>query len=278
VETASGIVIVDPGPASTLTAVVEALAGRGLTLKDASAILLTHVHLDHAGACGNIVEANPAIEVYVHERGAPHLVDPTRLVQSATRLFGADMDRLWGPMLPVPEARVRILRDRDRLVLGDRRLEVAYTPGHAVHHVSYLDEATGTMFVGEVAGLRIWNTPFVYPPTPPPDIDIEGWAASLKRVSAWHAERLFIPHFGVTDHALAEHFDACWERLLRDRETVRRSLEEEGTDEDRALAFARGFVADLRGALQPLDAERLEIASNPALCWYGLARYWRQRT
>jgi glyoxylase-like metal-dependent hydrolase (beta-lactamase superfamily II) len=275
-ETPEGLVIVDPGPASTLETLTAVMERDGLALNQVSVVLLTHVHLDHAGAAGSIVAANPAIKVYVHERGAPHLIDPSRLVQSATRLFGDNMDRLWGPMLPVPESNVHVVSDRDRLRFGSRILEAAYTPGHAVHHISYLDPETGTSFAGEAAGLRLWNTPFVYPPTPPPDVDLEAWSMSLQRLSAWDPDRLFIPHFGVSE-LIPEHLDACWRRLLLDRERVKQSLAVDTTDERRAQVFARTFSADLRAVLDPDDADKMETAANPNLCWYGLARYCRKQ-
>jgi glyoxylase-like metal-dependent hydrolase (beta-lactamase superfamily II) len=234
------------------------------------------VHLDHAGATGAILRHHETIEVYVHERGAPHMADPSKLLSSAARIFGSDMERLWGGSVPVPESNLRVVRDGERLQFGSRILEVAYTPGHAVHHVSYLDETTGTAFAGEAAGLRLWDTPFVYPPTPPPDIDVEAWQQSLRRLATWNAERLFIPHFGVATQ-VSDQLTACWERLLCDLATVRQLLQADATDESRADRFARAFADDLRAVLDDENAARLETASNPRLCFYGLARYCRRQ-
>ena len=145
-------------------------------------ILLTHIHLDHAGATGTLLKANPRIDVFVHERGAPHLIDPAKLMASATRLYGQDMDRLWGEFLPVPADRLRVLKGDERLDgRGGRELEVAYTPGHASHHVSYFDPSSGVAFVGDTAGIRRGSGQIRHAAAPPPDIDLEAWRDSEDR-------------------------------------------------------------------------------------------------
>ena len=184
-----GDVIVDPGPASCLPALLAAIGD-----EPPRVLALTHIHLDHAGATGALVRRFGDVEVWVHERGAPHLIDPSRLLASAGRLYGPDMQRLWGDVLPVPEANVRTLRGGERL--GPFR--VAYTPGHASHHVSYLDERGGQAFTGDVTGVRIGAGP-VLAPTPPPDIDLDAWRASLRTIEAWGPERLCLTHFGDQD-------------------------------------------------------------------------------
>src|ERR671915_281104 len=169
-----GGVLVDPGPQSTEAALLEAL-GEGF---EPSAILLTHIHFDHAGASGALVRRWPDLPVYVHERGAPHMADPERLVASAARLYGGEegLARLWGEVLPVPERNLQVLSGGET-VLGDFRVE--YTPGHAWHHVSYLHEPTGTALVGDVAGVRIPPAEYIVAPTPPPEVDVEAWEQSL---------------------------------------------------------------------------------------------------
>ena len=139
---------------------------------------------------------NPAIRVYVHEKGAPHMVDPAKLVASATRLWGDEMDRLWGPFRPVPADKLVVLAGGERIGAGGRDLEVAYTPGHASHHVSYFSSDTGIAFVGDTAGIRLTPGAFIMPPTPPPDIDLEIWRDSLRRIGEWRAETIFVTHFG----------------------------------------------------------------------------------
>ncbi len=169
-----GQALVDPGPSSCLDTLLEALDGWR-----PRALLLTHIHLDHAGASGSLVARWPDLEVYVHERGARHMADPGRLLESARRLYGADMDRLWGEFLPVPEGNLRVLSGGERIEVQGTPgpFEVAYTPGHASHHVSYLHR--GTAFVGDVGGVRIMPESLTIPPTPPPDIDLEAWHRSL---------------------------------------------------------------------------------------------------
>src|SRR5579859_2594862 len=185
-------VVIDPGPSSCLETL---LAGLG-DLRP-RALLLTHIHLDHAGATGSLVQRWPEIEVYVHERGAPHMLDPTRLIESATRLYGDQMDRLWGEMLPIPEPNLNVLSGGERVLDGS--FEVAYTPGHASHHVSYLHR--GTAFAGDTGGVRISPSPMVIPPTPPPDVDVEAWHQSISVLRSWRPERLAITHFGVSEDA-----------------------------------------------------------------------------
>jgi glyoxylase-like metal-dependent hydrolase (beta-lactamase superfamily II) len=189
-----GDVLVDPGPAST----VETLLA-GLGDERPRVIAVTHIHLDHAGATGTLVRRWPDVEVWVHERGAPHLADPERLLRSAGRLYGDEMDRLWGETLPVPRENLRVLGDSDRL--GD--FVSAYTPGHASHHVSYLHEPSGTVFSGDTAGVRI-GSGRVWAPTPPPDVDLEAWERSLQRLEAWDPAAVAPTHFGRYED-VAEH-------------------------------------------------------------------------
>jgi len=179
-------VIVDPGPASSVATLLEGLDGFV-----PRAILLTHVHLDHASASGLLMERWPETELWVHELGAPHMIDPERLLASASRLYGDRMDELWGEILPVDASRVRALGGGEQI--GD--WEVAYTPGHARHHVSYLHRPSMTAFTGDVAGMRIAEGP-VLPPTPPPDIDPAAWRLSIDTIDAWKPETLALTHFG----------------------------------------------------------------------------------
>jgi glyoxylase-like metal-dependent hydrolase (beta-lactamase superfamily II) len=181
-----GEVLVDPGPSSCLGALLAAIQ------RDPPRVLaLTHIHLDHAGATGSLLRRFPDTEVWVHERGARHLIDPTRLLASAERLYGEDMERLWGEVLAVPENRIRVLHGGE--TLGP--FQVAYTPGHASHHVSYLHEPSGYAFTGDVTGVRIGEGQ-VLAPTPPPDIDLRAWWSSLEQIDAWRPRRLALTHFG----------------------------------------------------------------------------------
>jgi glyoxylase-like metal-dependent hydrolase (beta-lactamase superfamily II) len=204
----AGGVLIDPGPESCVDTLLAALGD-----ERPSAILLTHIHFDHAGATGALVRRWPELPVHVHERGARHLADPERLVASATRLYGEEnMKRLWGEVSPVPEENLRVLTGGERGVEGAFRVE--YTPGHASHHVSFLHEDSGWAFVGDVAGVRIPPSELVVAPTPPPDIDVAAWERSLDLVAGWSPERLALTHWGEVEYP-AEQLEAC-RRALRE--------------------------------------------------------------
>ncbi len=251
-----GDVLVDPGPESSLPTLLEALGD-----ERPRALLLTHIHLDHAAATGAMVRRWPGLEVYVHERGAAHLIDPARLLASAERLYGDQMQRLWGEIVPVPEGNVTALAGDER-VLGMR---VAYTPGHASHHVSYLHEDSGTAFVGDVAAVKIPGVDLVVPPTPPPDIDVETWIDSIEIVEAWAPERLALTHFGAIDDP-APHLALVKERL-REEATLARDLSEDAYEQrHRDLVAERAESAD--------SAEELIQCVPPQYQWRGLNRYW----
>lgn len=275
-ETGEGLAVVDPGPATTLDRFQDTVRALGATLQDVRILLITHIHLDHAGATGWLAEALPKLRVYVHERGAPHLVDPSKLLRSATMIYGEDrMLELWGEVKPVPAARVQALAGGERLHLGGRTVTCAWTPGHAVHHLAWFDERSGIAFTGDVLGEHVRGTEVAIPVTPPPDIDVEQMIASGERVMAWQPAQLFLTHFGpvtnpapfVTGHAT---------RLVEWSERVRRSLEEPGSDEDRARRCAELSRRDLEAVL-PESAR--DAVDGEALYgnWFGLARYWRKK-
>jgi glyoxylase-like metal-dependent hydrolase (beta-lactamase superfamily II) len=250
--------VVDPGPESSMAALLDRLE------HEPRALLLTHIHLDHAGASGALVERFPGLRVYVHEVGAPHLADPSRLLESAGRLYGDAMERLWGAVLPVPEANLVTVGDGDQ-VDGFR---VAHTPGHASHHVCYLLEDTGDAFVGDMAGVRIPPSHFTLPPTPPPEIDVEAWEASLDLIAGWQPERLRLTHFGCAADVAAQ--------LERVR-TRLRELAELARSGDREH-FLAALEARLEAELDPDSSLRARQAVPPEQSWLGLERYWRKRT
>lgn len=273
----SGVALIDPGPSTTRRNLEESLRARGIAISDVRQILLTHIHLDHAGVTGTLVKENPAIEVLVHERGAPHMIDPSKLMASAGRLYGADMDRLWGDFVPVPAARVRVLRGEEHIVAGGRDLEVAYTPGHASHHVSFFDAASRIAFVGDTAGIRRTGRTYVMPPTPPPDIDLDAWQASEDRILSWEPETLFLTHFGPF-HGARLHFQDMTERLGVWNGIVRRVLADSALDESaRQQAFVSEALLDLKRKLGEQEAERYGRAGRLDYSWQGLSRYWRKR-
>ena len=276
IEGRSGVALVDPGPTTMLETLRRTLEAKGITFGDVEAILLTHIHLDHAGSTGTLVEASPRARVFVHARGAPHLADPSGLLASAARLYGADMDRLWGEVRPVPAARLHVLGDSDVLDVAGHVVESVYTPGHASHHVSYFLPAARVAFVGDTAGMARGDRGLVIPPTPPPDIDLEAWRRSTDRVLAWHPERLFLTHFGPHDEP-QKHIAELWLRLEDYSRRVRELLEGPGTDAEQATAFANEVAGEITRAANPAEAQAYADAGRFEFSWMGLARYWRKK-
>jgi glyoxylase-like metal-dependent hydrolase (beta-lactamase superfamily II) len=272
-----GVTILDPGPSSTLPALRAGLERAGMALTDVRGILLTHIHFDHAGATGTLVREQPALRVYVHEEGAPHMVDPSRLIASATRLWGDEMDRLWGEMRPVPAENLSIVRGGERMSAGGRDLDVAYTPGHASHHVSYFSSDMGIAFVGDTAGVRLQAGRFIVPPTPPPDVDLEAWRDSFARIEAWHPETLFLTHFGAFAPALA-HLTEMADHLDITSGLAKASLARPGDDADREAWFTDEIRRELRRRMTESEAHAYEVVGRFDLNWRGLARYWRKKT
>jgi glyoxylase-like metal-dependent hydrolase (beta-lactamase superfamily II) len=253
-------VLVDPGPQSTEQTLLDALGG-----ERPQAILLTHIHFDHAGVTGALLRRWPDLPVYVHERGAPHMASPERLVASAARLYGGEdgLARLWGEVVPVPEANMRVLRGGETVLDAFR---VEYTPGHASHHVSFLHEPSGTAFVGDVAGVRVPSSDYVLVPTVPPELDVEAWERSIALVESWEPDSLAITHFGRVDD-VGPHLAATRERL---HEVV-------------ALAAKHGLEAFSAGILERVAAragdvaDRYTQASPPELLYLGARRYLEKR-
>jgi glyoxylase-like metal-dependent hydrolase (beta-lactamase superfamily II) len=270
---ADGITLIDPGPTSCLPALEAGLRARGLALRDVRSVLLTHIHLDHAGAAGTIAERVPGLRVYVHERGAPHMIDPAKLLASATRLYGARMDVLWGAFQAVPADRVTVLTGGERLALGGTTLDVAYTPGHAKHHVSYLDTQTGVAYVGDTAGVQV-SGDFLIAPTPPPDIDVEAWQESINTIDAWQPVSLFLTHFGAVTPSRA-HLARLRTTITTAAETVRELMKTPGTEEELAHRFAEKMRREVRTSLSETEARASELAAPFDQLWYGLARYWK---
>ena len=271
-----GVVLIDPGPTSTLPRLRSTLATAGISMNDVTTILLTHIHLDHAGSTGTILKELPDVKVYVHEKGVAHMANPEKLVASATRLYGGEMDRLWGEVRPVPAASMEILQGGERMAVGNRVFEVEYTPGHASHHVSFFDRASGIAFVGDTAGVRLMNRGFVMPPTPPPDIDLEAWAVSLDRIERWHPETLFLTHFGPTA-PVTPHLAQLRDHTALASQLAKQSLARDGEDADREKWFAEELRRELMRRMNVADAHAYEVAGRFDLNWRGLARYWRKK-
>jgi glyoxylase-like metal-dependent hydrolase (beta-lactamase superfamily II) len=273
---AGAIALIDPGPSSTLPTLCEHLRARGLSVADLDAVLLTHIHLDHAGATGSLLRENPRIKVFVHSRGAAHMVDPTALLRSAGRLYAEHMDRLFGEFLSVPQENLHILEGGETLSVAGRRLEVLYTPGHASHHVTYFDAAEGTAFVGDAAGICMEGDSFVLPATPPPDINLELWDASLGAIAERKPARLFLTHFGYSRHP-ATHLERYRERLQH-WGTLSQQILATGTDEaSAARLFVEYVSAEVSRTLSAEEAAHVIFNGGLQLSWLGLARYHRKR-
>jgi glyoxylase-like metal-dependent hydrolase (beta-lactamase superfamily II) len=260
VETDDGPALFDCGPTSCLPTLRAVLGERGLEVKDLRHLLLSHIHLDHAGAAGVLVREHPDLVVHVSEVGLPHLVDPGRLEASARRLYGDSFDVLWGELAPVPAENVRTAGDR---VVG---LACFPTPGHAAHHVSYLHE-DGTLYAGDAAGVRIAPGRFVLAPTPPPELDLELWGATLDELERREPRALALIHFGLFDD-VARHLTALRETMFEWGERVAH-----GMDEATFVAAARADV----GAAEPGEADAYDRAAPFWHCYLGLERYWRKR-
>jgi glyoxylase-like metal-dependent hydrolase (beta-lactamase superfamily II) len=251
-------VIVDPGPASCVETLIDRL---GPT--EPRALLLTHIHLDHAGATGVLCRKYPKLRVYVHEVGAPHLVEPSKLLKSAARLYGDDMWELWGEVAPVPEERITALSGGEA-VEGFR---VAYTPGHASHHVSYLHEDSGDAYVGDVAGVRVPPYDWVVAPTPPPEIDVEIWMDSIHKITEWNPQSLRLTHFGQVTNVM-DHLHRLRTALVNQAERARMKDEE---------TFIARMEEELLDASDPATVEAFEQAAPPNQLYMGLERYWRKK-
>jgi glyoxylase-like metal-dependent hydrolase (beta-lactamase superfamily II) len=276
-QSAAGVALIDPGPSTTLDTLRAALQRKGIAMSDVRQLLLTHIHLDHAGVTGTLVRENPAIEVFVHERGAPHMTDPSKLIASAGRLYGADMERLWGDFLPVPPDRIRVLKGGERITAGGRELQVAYTPGHASHHVSYFDPSSRVAFVGDTAGIRRGDGGYIMPPTPPPDVDLEAWRTSEERILAWDPDTLFLTHFGPF-HGARLHFQELMDRLGFWSGIVRGLLGNPALDDvQREAAFVEEALLDLKRKVGEQDAMKYVRAGRLDYSWQGLSRYWKKR-
>ena len=269
------VALVDPGPSTCLETLELGLQSYGIGLGDVTHLLLTHIHLDHAGATGTILRRHPAIKVFVHERGAPHVVDPAKLIASASRLYGDQMERLWGTIEPVPESNLLVLSGGEQVEAGGRTLEVAYTPGHASHHLSYFDRPSGVAFVGDTAGVCV-DGGYVLPPTPPPDIDIELWHGSVARIEAWAPRTIFLTHFGPIEDPVP-HLRTLLENLETMSRIVQKRLAEPEPDDEKGRRFAEDVTRELRRQMSEAQVAAYLAAAPPELLWLGLARYWKKK-
>jgi glyoxylase-like metal-dependent hydrolase (beta-lactamase superfamily II) len=250
-----GFTLVDCGPSTTLAALEERLADLDVAVADLRHLLLTHIHFDHAGAAGALVAANPRLRVHVSEQGAPHLARPERLERSARRLYGEMFDVLWGAVAPVPTENIEIVGDR---VLG---LECFPTPGHAIHHVCYMDEE-GILYVGDATGVRWPPSGYVLPATPPPDVDLDAWHSSLDEIERRVPDTLALPHFGLVVEP-EEHLRVFRRRLMLWAEIVRGG------------ASLREFIDEVSRDIDAETAGHSELFDLLRHSYVGLDRYWK---
>ena len=309
-ESGNHAALIDPGPESTLTTLREQLRQHGLAISDLDAILITHIHLDHAGATGSLVRENPKLKIYVHANGARHMVDPSKLLASAGRLWGDQLSVLFGETLPVPEGNLQVLEGGETLALGSRKLEVAYTPGHASHHVSYFDAYEGAAFIGDTGGIRIDSGPYILPATPPPDIDLTLWDQSFKTILDRRPTRLFLTHFAWSNDPAAHlvefrdrlhHWLATAEKSLdaaaasvaahqapnsastkspADTDAAKKAAIRETEAKIEAVAmndFIKECRAEMDARLGPIEAEHHAFTAGLDLSFRGLARALRKR-
>ena len=271
------LALVEAGPAADSHVIVAALHRRGVGPRDLAHVVVTHIHLDHAGGVGSLLRRFPVADVWVHERGAVHLADPARLVASTARTYGEErMLALFGTTLPVEPGRIRTVRDGDTIALGDRSLEVMFTPGHASHHVALADSLTGGVFTGEAVGSHLPWVDVYRPALPPPEVDVGAALASIDRIRG-RAEFLLTSHFGP----IADPSDGCDRAASHVRgwsETVR-VLSAEGADLDVMAAALRQQAAaeHMRDAGVPIDLARYDALGSIRMNAAGLDRYWRKR-
>ncbi len=271
-ESNEGLILFDTGPESTFENIARELRAIGVDPKDVRHVFLSHIHFDHAGAAWRFAELGATI--YVHPNGAPHLTDPSRLIDSATRIFGDQMEKLWGRIAPVPSDSIRILQDGDVVRIDSLGIRAIETPGHASHHHVYHWEEN--LFGGDVAGVRIGNGPPI-PPFVPPELQVESWLSSIDKMRALNSTKLYLPHFGLVDGSVVSHFDALEERVRRWSGWFRDQMRQGENERELIPVFAEYEANDLRSggarAEQVLDYE----AADPSYMAVGAAlRYWRK--
>lgn len=267
--------IIETGPASCFDALLSGLAERHISPENIDSVFLTHIHLDHSGGAGHVAEALPNATFYVHEVGAPHLIDPSKLWRSASRIYGEErMQELWGEVKPVPEDRIVTLKgEREEIPVGGGRLIAYDTPGHAYHHLAFYDPESSAMFTGDVTGIRLPGRSYVRPPTPPPEVDMEAWFGSLRKIRQVQPDSIYPTHYGRHDD-VASHLDETETRLMAWYTAVERQV---------LVGDDRDFIADslkrrgdaemFEAGLSQTDSARYDLAGNYGMLADGLIRY-----
>jgi glyoxylase-like metal-dependent hydrolase (beta-lactamase superfamily II) len=268
--------LVETGPKSSLEAVTAGLEAAGVDTLDW--IVVTHIHLDHAGAAGTLAARFPEARVAVHEVGAPHLVDPSKLWSSASRIYGDDMEKLWGGIDPIPADRIQTLSDGDKIDLGGRSLQAIETPGHARHHHAFLDDLTGIVFTGDALGVRLSEVGVMRPATPPPEFDLEAAKASIRRLASIGATSLWLTHFGPSDEGTgAVDIPTTAERAIEALDRWAGWVEEarsEGLELDDAAVLVQKRVEDSLGdSVTPAAVDRMQQTTSYWMNTWGYMRY-----
>ncbi len=265
--------IVETGPTSCLDYLTNGLEENGVSPEEVSGVFLTHIHLDHAGASGHLAELLPNATFYVHEFGYPHLADPSKLVKSATRIYGERMDELWGEARPVPEERLVVLGDGEEVEVAGGRLVAHDTPGHAYHHLAYLEPDSGALFAGDVAGVRLPGQSYVRPPTPPPEIDVEAWIGSINVIRRMDPASLWPTHFGSYDD-VGRHLGELEQRLQDWLLFVEGQMDEGAEREEIAEQLkVKGDAEMIAEGAGPEESEHYDLAGTYPMLTDGLMRY-----
>jgi glyoxylase-like metal-dependent hydrolase (beta-lactamase superfamily II) len=269
--------IVETGPTSCIDDLMRGLKDHGVTPEEVEQVFLTHIHLDHSGASGNLMELLPNAAFYVHEIGYPHLVDPSKLLKSATRLYGDRMEELWGEVRPVSEDRLVKLEGGEEIEAAGGVVRAHYTPGHAYHHLAFHEPGTGHLFAGDVAGVRLPGQSYVKPPTPPPEVDIDAWKGSIETLREIEPKILCPTHFGSYED-VERHLGELEQRLEDWLLLVEQRMEEGHSQEDIAEELgAKGDEEMLREGANPEESERYELAANYEMLAAGIMRYVSRR-
>ena len=271
------LALIDPGPGSTLESLLDAVREVGFDPRDVTHLLATHIHLDRAGAVGSLTRYMPNAKVYVHSKGAPHLLDTSKVVASAARIYGDRMQELWGEIASVPEDRLQVIEGGEVLNVAGRRFEIHYTPGHAVHHVIFFDVHSGDLFAGDTAGVKLQGVDYVRPPTPPPDLDIEAWSSSIDKLKQLRPDVLYVAHFGPS-RAVVPHLERLREKLFAWGDFVLNAMRD-GKDEQEIIQM---LIAQTEPELQrvsrdPATLKRYELATNYPMTVQGYMRYWKKQ-
>jgi glyoxylase-like metal-dependent hydrolase (beta-lactamase superfamily II) len=269
--------LVETGPTTCLERLMGGLEDRGVSPEDVRRVFLTHIHLDHAGASGHLAELLPNATFYVHEVGHPHMVDPSKLLKSATRIYGERMEELWGEARPVPGDRLEILKGGEELEAADGTLVAHYTPGHAYHHLAYLEPGSGALFTGDVAGIRMPGQSYVRPPTPPPEIDLEAWVQSIELMRRLSPESLWPTHFGHFDD-VGRHLGELEQRLQDWLLFVEERMDGgAGRDEIADELKTKGDAEMLAEGASLEESEHYDLAGDYPTLVDGLVRYVSKR-